>query len=158
MLDLLTKYISLLFISAVKFLFGPIIGLTTGLTIVETTVITILGMMLTVVTLTYMGAKARKKILEWMNRGKVRRLFTKRNRMIVRVWQGYGMKGVAFLTPILFGPPIGMLIALSFGEKKRRIISYMFLSAVFWGIIMNIVIFYFGEHFEWVRNNTITTD
>lgn len=150
MFDLLTKYISLLLISAVKFLFGPIIGFSTGLSLVETTIITILGMMLTVVSLTYAGSTARKKILEWVNRRKTRQLFTKRNRMIVRVWHEYGMKGVAFLTPILFGPPIGMLIALSFGEKKHKIITYMFISAVFWGIIMNIAIFYFGEYMGWV--------
>lgn len=158
MLDLLTKYISLISISAVKFLFGPIVGFTTGLSLVETTILTIIGMMVTVVSLSYAGTHARKKILGWINRGKVKQLFTKRNRMIVKVWQDYGMKGVAFLTPILFGPPIGMLIALSFGEKRERIISYMFVSAVFWGIIMNIAIFYFGEYMGWIHESTITKD
>ncbi|QWG07163.1 small multi-drug export protein [Flammeovirga kamogawensis] len=156
MFDLITKYLSLLSISAVKFLFGPILGFSTGLSIIETIIITVLGMMLTVVVLTYAGTPARKKLMMWLNRGKKRKLFTKKNRMIVRLWQEYGMKGVAFFTPIFFGPPIGMLIALSFGEKKERIISYMFISAVFWGIIMNVAIYYFGEYMGWVQDSGVT--
>ncbi|MBB3700137.1 MULTISPECIES: hypothetical protein [Flammeovirga] len=152
----LTRYISTLITSALKFLFGPIVGYGAGLTIVETTILTIVGMMITVVSLTYAGTEARKKLLLWLNRGKSKKLFTKRNRMIVRIWQNYGMKGVAFFTPILFGPPIGMLIALSFGEKKRKIITYMFMSAVFWGIIMNIAIFYFGEYFGFLTETEVS--
>ncbi len=149
---MLTKYISLLSISALKFLFGPLMGFSTGLSMIETIIITILGMMLTVVSLTYAGTPARKKLMEWMNRGKKKKLFTKRNRLIVKIWQEYGMKGVAFFTPILFGPPIGMLIALSFGEKKERIITYMFFSAVFWSVVMNVAIYYFGEYMGWVQD------
>ncbi|OHX68281.1 hypothetical protein [Flammeovirga pacifica] len=149
-MELITKYISLLLTSAIKFLFGPIVGFSAGLSIVETIILTVFGMMLTVVSLTYAGTEARKKIMLWLNKGKDKKLFTKRNRLIVNIWQKYGMMGVAFFTPCLFGPPIGMLIALSFGAKKRKIITYMFMSAVFWAIVMNVAIYYFGDYLSFI--------
>lgn len=53
-------------------------------------------------------------------------------RRTVRVWNRRGLIGIAFFTPVLFSPVGGALIAASFGEDKKKIILYMFLSACFW--------------------------
>lgn len=63
------------------------------------------------------------------------KIFSPKTRNIVRVWNKRGLIGIAFLTPILFSPVGGGLIAVSFGKDKKKIIFYMFLSACFWAPI-----------------------
>src|SRR5262245_37085103 len=36
-----------------------------------------------------------------------KRIFTTRNRRIIKIWQSYGLVGLAALTPIIFSIPIG---------------------------------------------------
>lgn len=66
---------------------------------------------------------------------KNRKIFSPMTRRTVRVWNKRGLIGIAFLTPVLFSPVGGALIAASFGEDKRKVILYMFLSACFWAPI-----------------------
>jgi len=54
----------------------------------------------------------------------------------VKIWRKYGIWGVAALTPILFTPIGGTMIAVSFGEKKPKILLAMLLSASLWSVIL----------------------
>jgi hypothetical protein len=128
----LGKYFTVYATSMLKFIAGPTIGAAIGLTFMETLILTVLGMMTTVIVIAYFG----KKIREWylLKFGKKRKLFTKRNRRFVYIWRNYGIIGVSFLTPLIFSPPIGALLVTSVGSPKKKIILYMFASAVFWGI------------------------
>lgn len=65
-----------------------------------------------------------------------RRVFTKRNRRIVRIWKSFGLAGIAIITPVVLSIPIGTVIANSLESNKRRIIGYMFLSILFWSLLM----------------------
>jgi len=66
---------------------------------------------------------------------KKRKIFSPATRRTVSVSNKWGLIGIAFLTPVLFSPVGGALIAASFGEDKKKIILYMFLSACFWAPI-----------------------
>jgi len=44
----------------------------------------------------------------------------------------------------LLTPPGGTLIALSFKEKKERIVSYMLVSGIVWGLVVVKIVEYFG--------------
>lgn len=136
----ISKYIPVLTGSMLKFILGPVTGTSLGLSFIEIYLCTVFGMMTTVVGITYLGTPARKKIAELLGNRKKRKTFTPRNRRIVRVWIKYGMKGVAFLTPLLLSPPLGTIIAVSFGENKQKIIFYMFISAAFWGLVFTAII------------------
>ena len=68
-----------------------------------------------------------------------RRIFTKRNRRIVRIWRSFGLAGIALITPIILSIPLGTVIANSLDGNKRRIIAYMFLSVLFWSVLMTSV-------------------
>jgi len=131
------KYLSVYFLSCFKFIFGPTLGAAYGFSMVETAVITILGMMTTVVILTFGGEKIRSYCLK---RSTNRRRFTKRSRRFVYIWKRYGLFGVAFLTPLIFSPPIGTLLMSIAGGPRRQIFSYMLFSAVFWSIIFTFAI------------------
>jgi uncharacterized membrane protein len=136
MAALLSKYLVVIGSSMLKFILGPITGFPLGMTYLETYACTVAGMMATVLLLTYLGLPIRQWVAKhWASRSQ-RKTFTPRNRRIVRIWTRYGMKGVAFLTPLLFSPPLGTLIAVSFGERPDRIVGYMLASAIFWGALL----------------------
>ncbi|MCG8309361.1 MAG: hypothetical protein MI975_18345 [Cytophagales bacterium] len=126
------KYIIVYLISMFKFIGGPAFGAAYDLNILITAGMTILGMMTTVVILSFFGIKLRK----WMQ-GKYRfkrKVFSKRNRQIVKIWRGYGEFGVSFFTPIFFSPIIGTLLLTTLGGRRKRIIAYMLISAIFWAL------------------------
>jgi membrane protein DedA with SNARE-associated domain len=132
------KYLAVYLISMIKFIGGPLSGVAAGLTWVETFIFTVLGMMTTVLLLSLIGKNARKTLFSKFRKKK--KLFSPKNRRLVRIWRKYGLKGVAFLTPVFFSPIVGTIMAISFGEPAKRIIFYMLGSALFWGVIFSLFI------------------
>ncbi len=65
-----------------------------------------------------------------------KKVFTKRNRSIVKIWKKYGLYGIAFLTPVILSIPIGTIIANSLVDNRKKIMLYMFVSLLFWSIAM----------------------
>ncbi len=127
------KYLLVFSGSMLKFIFGPIKGFALKLHPVEVWLLTSAGMMATVIILTYAGSSIKNWHFFKKRGSKKKKVFTTRKRTIVKVWRKYGLYGVAFLTPLLFSPIGGTLIALAFNEKKHKIIFSMLLSALFWG-------------------------
>ncbi len=123
-------YLVVFAMSMFKFIFGCVGGAVRNFSYLETLIITVLGMMTSVVIFTFFGLAIRN----WFYRTfpKKRNKFSKRNRRIVKIWRKYGIIGVAFLTPLLFSPIGGTLIAVSFGERKQRIFFHMLWSAILW--------------------------
>jgi uncharacterized membrane protein len=138
MFSLIAKYLTVYLISTIKFIGGPLSGVASGLTWVETFIFTVLGMMTTVLLLSLLGENARKRLLKKFSKKK--KLFTPKNRRMVKMWRRYGLKGVAFLTPVFLSPIIGTVMAISFGEPTKRIFFYMLGSALFWGVIFSLFI------------------
>ena len=124
--------------SMLKFVIGPVTGIYAGLSIVETALLTTLGMMTSVLLFTYGGTVARDWWFTTFRHD--RKLFSPRNRKIVKFWLKYGIKGLAFFTPIIFSPIVGTLLAVSFGESKERIFRFMLIGALFWGFVLSSVI------------------
>ena len=64
------------------------------------------------------------------------KVFTSRNRRIVKIWKTYGLMGIAFLTPVLISIPLGTIIANNMVENKKKIFLFMFISICFWSVFM----------------------
>ena len=143
MVALAGKYFTVYVMSMLKFFFGPVMGTTFGFPWLVTALITVAGMMTSVVLFSLMGNRARTWMMKRFQSN--RRLFTPRNRRTVNIWRKYGLKGVAFLTPILLTPIGGTLLAISFGESKSKIFFYMLCSGIFWGIVLSVAVHRFGE-------------
>lgn len=66
-------------------------------------------------------------------------IFTKRNRMIIRLMQKYGLNGIAVLTPLL-SLPLGVFIAERINEKfiqdRKKVLLYLCVSMVVWTFIL----------------------
>lgn len=84
---------------------------------------------------TLVGARIR----QWRRRRrKARRtdmsrpLNLRKARKITRIWNKWGLYGVALLTPPMISPPFGAIIAVAFGERFGRIMTFMTVSTVVW--------------------------
>lgn len=73
---------------------------------------------------------------EYVKKGDKKKLFTKRNRRIVKIWQKYGLVGIAFVTPVILSIPIGTVIASSLVQNRKKVMLYMFFSILFWSVFM----------------------
>ncbi|WP_291722319.1 hypothetical protein [Bernardetia sp.] len=133
----LIDYLVVFAMSMFKFIFGCVGGAVRGFSYFETVLITVLGMMTSVIIFTFFGISIRN----WYFRNfrKKRKIFSKRSRNIVKIWRKYGIVGVAFLTPVIFSPIVGTIIAVSFGEDKKRIFFHMLWSATIWAMILSYI-------------------
>ncbi|HYG38819.1 MAG TPA: hypothetical protein VD908_09375 [Cytophagales bacterium] len=144
MINEVLKYLTVYFFSTWKFVGGPLSGYFSGLSILETSIFTVLGMMTTVLIISFVGRKIRATFFS----KRKKKLFTKKNRKVVFVWKRYGLPGVAFLTPVIFSPIIGASVAASFGERPGKIFFYMFFSAIFWSLALSLFFFKVGYLFR----------
>ncbi len=138
--DEITKYLIVVGTSMFKFIGGPTIGKSFGFHFLVTAALTTLGTMLSVIIFSFLGGRVRDRIARRKRRKKNYRVFTKKKRRIVKIWTSFGIRGVAFLTPLLFTPIGGTLIAASFGVPRKKIIVNMFISALFWSVIFSFFI------------------
>jgi hypothetical protein len=77
-----------------------------------------------------------KLLIEFINRFRKKKpiLFSKRVRYAVQIWQKFGIKGIAALTPLIFTPIGGSLLALSFKVPLPRILFFMAISSLLWSL------------------------
>ncbi|MBT1686763.1 hypothetical protein [Dawidia soli] len=142
MWESILKVIPIYFSSMFKFILGPVGGYAAGLTLMTTILVTVAGMMTVVLLFSFFGDFMRRQLLRIRTK---RRLFSKRSRKIVVIWQKYGLLGVAILTPVFLTPIGGCVLAISFGTPKEKLIFYMFVSAAFWSVIFSSLIYFFGN-------------
>jgi uncharacterized membrane protein len=126
------KYLSVALASTLKFFGGPITGVILKLTWIETAICSAIGMMFTVLLLTYVGSGIQTLIKKY-RKSKPKR-FTRTNRIAVNIWKKFGIIGIAFLTPPLFTPLFGPILAVAFKVPRGAIFLWMAISAIVWGL------------------------
>jgi hypothetical protein len=140
-MPILLKYLTIYALSTVKFILGPVLGLSYGFGVVETALLTLAGMMSTVYVFCYFGTGIRR-LANRLFRKKKKKVFTYRNRKFVTLWFAYGVKGIAFFTPILLSPPFGTILANAFGGQKKDIIKWMWVSGTFFSFTITLILKY----------------
>jgi len=138
MMEYILKFLAIYIICLFKFIGGPVLGTAAGYSVFEIVLVTVLGLMSSVIVFTYIGTfvKAKYKLLF----NPKRKLFTHRNRKIVRVWQNFGAIGVAAITPLVLSPIGGAIVMNAFGVKHQKIFTYMFFSGVIWATFFALTI------------------
>lgn len=66
---------------------------------------------------------------------KQKKIFTKRNRRIVKIKQRYGLIGISLTTPIFFSIPIGVFLVVRYYPRVRTRFLYMISSNLLWSFI-----------------------
>lgn len=128
-------FVGIYLLTMLKFVAGPLLGAAAGYSPWQIIGVSVMGMMSSVTLFTFLGIQIKKWI--HLTFGKRKKLFTPKNREIIKIWNSYGELGIAFLTPILLTPIGGTLILVSFGSAKRKIISYMLMSSLAWAIFFS---------------------
>ncbi len=135
----LTGYFATITASMLKFLGGPLVGLGLKLHWVETAICTIIGMMITVSLVMFLG----EVISKFFKSKKPQKRFTKTRRFAVKIRRRFGLIGIAALTPLIFSPAGGAVLAMAFKYSKTAIFINMLVSAVVWAVLQ-CLFFYFA--------------
>jgi hypothetical protein len=142
----LLKYIGVALTCAVKYIFGVLGALTTGLNFFETLITTLVGGMTGVFVYLYLWDLItflyRKFVPKKPKVGGIKISATKR--WIVKVIVKYELYGIAFLTPLLLSVPIGTLLAAAIEPNKWRIKRFMFCSFLGWTLLLYGIYSLFG--------------
>jgi hypothetical protein len=136
---------SVFLLSTVKFVFGGVpLALAYGFSFFKAVVITSLGGFSGILIFVAMSDfllrkyKAQKLKREHAHPHphpkKNKRVFTRKNRLIIQVKQRFGLLGIAILTPPLFSIPGGCFLATRYFKDKQKVIIYMFVSVLFWSV------------------------
>ncbi len=145
MAEELLKSVPVFLSSMLKFILGPLEGYGLRLHFITTVVATILGMMASVIVVTYFG--------HWLRNGMLKRFFKKKEEnqkaetkgRMNRFIKKYGLGGVALLTPVFLTPIGGTIIAVGLGKPKNKILLFMFISAVFWALVFTSAVYLLGR-------------
>jgi hypothetical protein len=64
-----------------------------------------------------------------------KKIFTKRNRRIVRIKTQYGLLGIALSTPIVLSIPLGTFLVVRYYRNSNSKFIYLIASNVIWSVI-----------------------
>jgi hypothetical protein len=95
----------------------------------------------------YFFAFLSGKLILWWNRTfnrprRNKKVFTKRNRRIVRIKQQYGLVGIAVITPLLLSIPVGTFLVVRYYHSSRTKFLYLIASNLFWSVIYTVFLMF----------------
>lgn len=73
---------------------------------------------------------------------KKRKTFSKKNKFIVKAKLGYGLIGLALLTPCLLGIPLGAILASNYYSNNKKAIPVFLSSILLWSIGLTYISLY----------------
>lgn len=138
---MLLPYIGIFFWSMIKFLFAPATALLIdGNHILITYLVCVSGAMtgatlcyyLSVYFMNLTQARRAKK-------GIVKKVFTRRNKMIIKTKNSLGIIGLALLTASFISIPLGTIITAKFYRHKKGSILYIYGSILLVGFITTLI-------------------
>ncbi len=147
--NLLGKYLTVALASTLKYLGGTFTGFALGLHWVETALCSTIGMMFTILLINYAGTPIRE-LLSRIRKNRPRK-FTRFNRLAVKVWRIFGTKGIAFLTPALFTPPLGAALLVAFRAPRAGGFFWMLVSGLVWGVVFTLLVYRLEVVRTWFR-------
>ncbi|WP_078382212.1 small multi-drug export protein [Sutcliffiella halmapala] len=117
------------------------IGVAAGLPALPVTILAFLGNILTIWLLILLIDRVKL----WLQRRKEKKgkeVSEKREKRAATIWKKYGLPGLAFVSPILIGSHLGVILAMSFGGTRKQITIWMTFSVIVWTVGMGIASHY----------------
>ncbi len=129
-MELLLKLLSTAAVGGVDVWVGIVSGLALGLSPVLSGAASIAGGLVGVALTVVAGEWLQRWLYEhpWLS---------KRRKRVERLWNRYGIIGTALQAPILTGTPLATLIALGLGAPPKRLLVWMSVSVVLWGVLIS---------------------
>ena len=140
--DEIWQIILIWLLSTVKFVFGAVpLALALGFSFWKTIIVTCSGGFVGSTIFIYLGEFLSKRIIKRREKrillGQVHpKKFTRTNRFIVRLKKGFGLPGIALMTPFVLSIPLGCFVAARYYPHKPRIVLllWMYAAIVFWSV------------------------
>lgn len=85
----------------------------------------------------------RRKSKEQGNKRKKK--FTKKNRRIVRIKQGYGLIGIALITPLLLSIPVGTFLMVRYYQRSQFKFISLIASNILWSVIYTLFYLFWDD-------------
>ena len=144
-------------LSSIKFLFAPVLSFEIGFSFIQTWITTTVGGLTGVLFFFFLSKGIiavyqryfAVSILRFMyhigsyvkpnNRlpKPRKRIFTYRNKTLVRIRRRYGLPGIIILTPVLLSIPLGTFLAIKYYPRHKNILTYLSLSVMMWSFLMS---------------------
>jgi hypothetical protein len=156
---MITKYISIILVSSVKFLISFPMTIGYEFDFMQTFILTSIGGILGVLFFAFLttpivclwdyitdktkGCNKPAKFIppefEYENEPVLvrKRIFTKKNKRIVKLKLNYGLLGIAIVTPAIISIPIGTFVAVRFYPNKKSTVPYLLISVICWALLLS---------------------
>ena len=66
-----------------------------------------------------------------------KKLFTRKNRMLVKILNSYGLPGIAFITPTIISIPVGSILAGRLFANHKKVLLYLSISVTLWSALLS---------------------
>ncbi len=139
-MEFILKILATVGLSCIKYLLGVSMA-AVALTPIEGFISVVIGSSISVLIYVY-GGKAltqyfiRRKKMKLGNAYVAPKIFTKKNRFLVKIRKNGGLPLVAFLSPIIISLTVGCLLAITFVKDKKQIVAYMIISIFIWSVVI----------------------
>ena len=80
----------------------------------------------------------RKKRPAFGYRNPEKKIFTRKNRRIIRIKQRYGLFGIAITTPFLLSIPVGTFLVVRYYRTRKIKFTYLIVSNMVWSVIYTV--------------------
>lgn len=144
-MQLLWEIVSVFLLSTVKFVFGGVpLALGLGFSFFKAVTVTTFGGFTGVMFFVFLSEKLienvkklkSKKLTDSTNQAP-KKIFTRKNKIIINVKRRFGLAGIALLTPFLLSIPLGCYLAVRYFKNKQKVITYLFASILFWSVAVS---------------------
>jgi len=160
-IDQLFKILQIILLSGIKFIFAPPLAFEFGFNYFQTILFTTAGGIAGVIFFFYVSRFAIilfKKYMRKLNKRinfmkffpsyyKANKIFTKRNRKIVKIMNKYGLSWLILLTPVLFSIPIGTFIITRYYPSHKNTFLFLSISVLVWSFVMTTAYFFTLKRF-----------
>ncbi|MFH0895439.1 MAG: hypothetical protein V2A54_13465 [Bacteroidota bacterium] len=157
------KVLEVILVSAFKFFIAPIVSFQMGFSYIQTILTTAIGGIISVLFFYFLSEwlihlyfKITPKIRMYIRKKRglepssekirKRKVFSPRNRRIVKNVKRYGLHGLIWLTPVLFSIPLGTFLISRYFSHKRNILLYLSFSILGWAFAISTFLFIFRKH------------
>lgn len=145
-MERLIAYGTVVGLSMMKLVLGPIAARGFGLNPLESVVCSALGMIATALVIGTVGDRVRAFVASMRGDDPAAPDAGRRVPPRVRAaFERYGVIGIAVLTPLLLSPPGGALAAVALGVPRTRMMFAMSVAAFIGATVYTVAIYAFGE-------------
>lgn len=139
--EMLWAYIIVFLLAAIPFIEAVVIipiAILGGLSAVPVFIVALLGNYLTVLLIILFI----DRIKQWRNKKRqadAEDKTEKRQKRAYKIWQKYGLPGLALIGPFFVGSHVTAFMSLIFGGTKQKVALWMAISLVAWGILFAVL-------------------